>query len=189
MCRIHGLGVGILCLLFASGCLIVPVRTTTATRDPAGHKSKLPQLSLVPGQTTRADVEAKYSQFAVDSGIPSLFWARFSKSSWALLAGFGGYGAGSASAERVWGNQNQLVNFDPDGMLLSSEIVPDKNLSARLAALVQERRFAALELSPPITVTGQNMAGNVVDLQLSAKGMTITRFRPSRVAPKRPPLV
>lgn len=83
-------GLALLCVLPAAGCIVVPVRTKTVIQNPAGHKEPFPQLAIVPGRTTREQVEEQYKSFAVDSGAPNLFWGRFRKSSWAVFVGVGG---------------------------------------------------------------------------------------------------
>ena len=138
----------VVCALFLFACAIVPVKTTTAIKGSAGQKARLPAEALIPGETTRDQVEVRYKTFAVESGIPSLFWGRFQKSNWAVVAtGFFGV---LADAQRVWGGYNLLASFDANGTLKSYEIIPDKELLARFVAMRHEARFPTLDFLQPI---------------------------------------
>jgi hypothetical protein len=147
-CRLGVLSTLLFCALFLSACAIVPVKTTTAIKDPAGQKTRLPAETLIPGETTRDQVEARYKAFAVNSGMPSLFWGRFQKSSWAVVAS--GFFGVLADAQRVWGGYNLLASFDANGTLKSFETIPDKELLARFAAMRHEPSFPALNFLQPI---------------------------------------
>ena len=120
------------CVFLATGC-IIPVRTTTAVQNLTGQKQPLPKEAIVPGRTTREQIEQEYKSFAIDSGAPSLLWGRFRKSQWAVLWGVcARYGApGCAGADCAWGTYNLLVSFDSEGHVKTSETVRDKELVDR----------------------------------------------------------
>ena len=129
-------------LLFLAGC--VPTRGRPLIRTTSGKDAVLAAQAPSLGQSTREDVEARYHAFAVDSGVPNLYWARFIESRW-LVAGM--YGA-----TRVWNAHNILVRFDETGLVRTEEEVPDHDLAARFASMQKAEGFPPLDLSTPLQV-------------------------------------
>lgn len=190
MTRIHRLrasvmlSVVLLGSMTATGCVVLPVRTKTRIEGPAGTKQELPSRVLVPGATTRAEVEEWYREFAVEPGVPNLFWGRFRKSSWALLFAVGGYGSGAAGGGRTWGVYNLLVTFDSGGLVRSSALVPEKELQARLAEAAAEAAAPPLDLSQPLSI--ENLAPDssdrvrAIELTLTDTGLAVLKYPPWR---------
>ena len=193
----------LLCIVLISACIVVPVRTPTVTQNPTGQKDKLPTLAFVPGKTTRAQVEDQYKTFAVDSGAPNLYWARFRQSKWAVFyAAGGGYNAVGGGG-RTWGTYNLLVLFDSDGNVKSSEIRRDKELLDRLQMLCKDQQFPALDLQEPITLkVDLNQRSDIfsssawdqarhrgilwIELRLSETEMIVTMHKQDRIVHKQP---
>ncbi len=180
----------VLCVLVIAGCFVIPVRTRTVTQDPAGQKQSLPKLLITPGTTTRQQVEQEYKAFSIDTGTPNLFWGRFRKSAWYVVAGVG---TGPGTAGRTWGTFNLLVRFDPDGNVKTSEVVHDKELVKHFVAMSDGNEFAALDFSKPICVGGVEGPLTIapetyVDLQLSASDVVITRQKPNTRSKREPKL-
>jgi len=152
----------------------VPVGTPTVMKNPVGKTGTLPVAPVVPGETTREQMEAQYKAFAVDSGIQSLFWGRFRKSKWAVFGGI--YGVGAAGG-RLWGAYNLLATFDDSGTLKALETVPEDELLAKLVTMQKTQRFPVLDLSQPVLVSGMTNfpRGETIDLQLSAHEVVITK--------------
>lgn len=193
----------LLCGALVSACIVVPVRTPTVTQNPIGQKDKLPTLALIPGQTTRAQVEDQYKTFAVDSGAPNLYWARFRQSRWAVFyAAGGGYNAVGGGG-RTWGTYNLLVLFDSNGNVKSSEIRRDKDLLDRLQTMCKDHQFPALDLTQPITLKlDLNQRSDVfsssawdqarrrgilwIELRLSETEMIVTMHKQDRIVHKQP---
>ena len=178
-----------------TGCLVLPIKTGTHIQNPTGEKDTLPKFAIVPGQTTRGQVEEQYKAFAVDSGVPNLFWARFRKSTWAMFWGVGGYGGAAAGGGRMWGAFNLLVRFDQNGTVASSDVVQDKDLLARLRSLCAEKDFPALDLSQPTHVNGVQVyvLNSPVEFQLTEGTIMVRRYLPDRKVHKRwvpqPPVI
>jgi hypothetical protein len=162
------------CAFSLVGCIPVPVRMTTVITDPSHQKQSLPDDPPIPGKTTRQQVEQQYEAFAVESGVPNLFWGRFRKSSWAL------------AADRVWSDHNVLVSFDSNGIVKSFDTVPDSELLDHLVSLCKAQAIPPLDLSTPVHIGGVAELNNRVDVQLFYTGLEVTRPRPSRNPPKRP---
>lgn len=196
-------GLALLCVLTAVGCIVVPVRTKTVIQNPAGLKEPFPKLAIVPGTTTREQVEEQYKSFAVDSGDPNLFWGRFRKSSWAVFVAVGGNGGAAGGGARTWGTYNLLVSFDSRGNVKTFEIVRDKELLDRLVRMYKEHDFSPLDLSQHVSVSGTlNQRSDIfapaawqqahspgtwwVDLQLSESGLIVTKHKPDRIVRKKP---
>lgn len=148
----------------------------TVITDPSLHQQSLPDDPPIPGKTTRQQVEQEYKVFAVESGVPNLFWGRFRKSSFAAPPATG----------RVWSVQNLLVSFDSNGIVKSFDIVPDTKLLDHLASLYKAQAIPSLDLSTPVPIGGEAEFHYHVDVQLSSAGLEVTRPRPSRNPPKRP---
>ena len=135
----------ILCLLAAGGCIIVPpTRVTTSIKTVGGTTARLAPPAEV-GKSTRQQVEEQYRVFAVDSGIPKLFWARYMQSKWYVAIAPG-------PATRVWKTQNILVTFDEDERVKTFEVVPDDGLLPRLKELQSWGAIAPLDISSPIPI-------------------------------------
>src|SRR5215469_6634127 len=75
-----------------SGCLVVPIKMRTIDQTEAGKRTAEPATDIVPGVTTREQVEQKFHDIAVDSGDPQLFLGQFRKSGWAIVYAAGGPG-------------------------------------------------------------------------------------------------
>jgi hypothetical protein len=164
-----------------SGC-VVPVRMKNRVEGPAGRKEGLPKEILVPGTTTRQEVEERYKGFAVDTGIPNLFWGRFRESSWAVVYGVAGYGGGAAGGGRKWNVRNLLVAFNEDGTVRDSAAVADEEFQDRLSALVAELAAPPMDLSQPVKVGGlppepREVGAGTIDLELTSVGLVVTRYR------------
>jgi hypothetical protein len=169
------------CVLFLTGCVVVPVKAPTVITNPSGQKTLLPSETMIPGETTREQVEARYKAFGVDCGIPNFFWGRFQKSNWAIA----GATYGGAGAFRMWGGHNLLASFDGNGTLKTSETVPDKELPARFAAMRKELSFPALDIRQPIIfeVTPEFPWILPAEIQISATDLLVTMDR--QISPKR----
>jgi hypothetical protein len=122
-------------LLAISGCVIVPTRLPTQTRDTSGQSRKIDLTFLKPGVTTREEVGKTLASIDAQVDRADLFWGRWESSTW----GYGGFvalpGAGGAGGARVWGSQNLLVSFDQKGLVKSWVVVDDKKLDQQLDAL------------------------------------------------------
>lgn len=155
---------------------MLPVRMKTVITDQAHNQQSLPDDPPIPGKTTRQQVEQEYKAFAIDSGVPNLFWGRFRKSSWAAPPATG----------RVWSIENLLVTFDSNGIVKSFDTVSDTKLLERVASLCKAQAIPPLDLSTPIHIGGVAEFDYRVDLRLLSTGLEVTRPRPSRNPPKRP---
>lgn len=140
-----------------------------SVRTPSGLHERLPTETPVIGKTTRQQVQAQYHAFAVESGLPDLFWGRFRKSRW-------------LNFERVWDTYNLLILFDSSGLVKSCDTVPEEKLIDRFGAMYKKQSFPTLDLSQPINVSGLSAYVPVqlhqttavpVNLQLSSGGMLV----------------
>jgi hypothetical protein len=184
-----------LSVISTTGCLVLPIKTGTHIQNPTGGKDKLPKFAIVPGQTTREEVEQQYQAFRMDSGVPNLFWARFRKSTWAMVWAVGGYGGATGGGGRMWGTFNLMVRFDENGKVVASDLVQDKELLAHLQTLCTEKNFPTLDLSQPARVGGEQayLPGAPVELQLLPDSVVIKKSLPDRKVHKRwvpqPPVI
>ena len=185
----------LLSTLFTTGCLVLPIKTGTHIQNPSGEKDKLPKFAIVPGQTTREEVEQQYWAFRTDSGVPNLFWARFRKSTWAMVWAVGGYGGATGGGGRMWGSFNLLVRFDENGKVVASDLVQDKDLLARLQTFCAQKDFPTLDLSQPVQVNGEQVYvfNEPVEFQLTENTVVVRRYLPNRKVHKRwvpqPPVI
>ena len=155
-------------------CIPLPVRMKTVVTDQAHKQQSLPDDPPIPGKTTRQQVEQEYKAFAVDSGVPNLFWGRFRKSSWAV------------PPDRVWSIENLLVSFDSNGIVKSFDTVSDTKLLEQIARLCKAQAIPPLDLSTPVHIGGVAELNYRVDVQLFYTGLEVTMPRPSRNPPKKP---
>lgn len=171
----------------STACVVLPMRVTTRVETPDRAKHDLPKQPIVPGTTTRQDVEQWYREFAVDSGVPSLFWGRFRKSTWAVVWAFidpfdGPYDMTTGGAGRRWGVHNLLVTFDSSGVVKSSAVVPEKELQTRLARAAIEAAAPPLDLSQPLLVeeivpdSSDKIRG--IEVELNDSGLTVSKYPP-----------
>ncbi len=164
-----------------SGC-VVPIKMKNRVEGPAGAKVGLSKEALIPGTTTRQDVEQRYKDFAVDTGIPNLFWGRFRESSWAVIWGVAGSGGGGAAGGgRKWNVRNLLVAFNDDGTVRSAEVVPDEEIQDRLVKAVAALAAPSQDLSQPVKVRGlppepREVGAGTIELELTPAGVVVTKY-------------
>jgi len=144
---------------------------------PSGLKERLPAEAPVIGRTTRKQVEEQYKAFAVESGLPNLFWGRYRKSRWEVL---------QEPGLRAWYTYNLLMSFDENGVVSTCDTIPEDKLLNRFEAIAKERGFPALNLSQPIKVSGRALLWHAsVELQLSDSGMSVTMLSSDPVSSER----
>jgi hypothetical protein len=80
--RVYSPVFSVMPVFIVRGVIVPPTRVTTAIKTTSGQKMGMPPLALEPGKSTRQQVESQYRAFAVDSGVPNLFWARYLESRW-----------------------------------------------------------------------------------------------------------
>jgi hypothetical protein len=132
-----------------SGCVVVPVKMKTRVEGPAGKQGALPKDDLVPGVTTRREVEERYRTFRVDTGVPDLYWARYRKSGWGVFVA--AYGAGGDHG-RLWTLSNLIVTFDAAGTVKTSSAVKDEGLEPQMTLALFDLSAPLLDISQPIPV-------------------------------------
>ncbi len=180
------MGSTLLCLavlgaMAGPGC-VVPVKMKNRVEGPAGAKVGLPKEALVPGTTTRQEVEERYRDFAVDTGIPNLFWGRFRESGWAVIWGVAGAGGGGAAGgRRKWNVRNLLVTFNEDDTVRSSEAVLDEEIQDHLVKAVAVLAAPSLDLSQPVKVSGlppepREVGAGTIELALTPAGVVVTKY-------------
>jgi hypothetical protein len=173
-----------------SGC-VVPVKMKNRIEGPAGTKEGLSKEVLVPGTTTRREVEERYKGFAVDTGIPNLFWGRFRQSSWAVVFGVAGYAGAATGGGRKWNVRNLLITFDDDGTVRSSEVVLDEEFQDRWMTSLAELAAPPLDLSRTVKIDGLppdlGTYAPTIDPELTSSGVVVTSH-PYWISKKAPPL-
>lgn len=182
------------CALAVTGC-IVPVPLKVATTTPAGQKLVVPSAPPVPGKTTRKDVEDQYRDFAVESGVPNLFWGQFQESTGGVYWLIAGYGGAEGGGGRVWNKYNILATFDESGTVKSFAQVQDSGIIAQLTQMQKEGIFPPLDVSSPVELEGLqllvDMNGNVsqamIRIELSPTEMKVVIQRNPLVTAKKPP--
>lgn len=182
----------------SSACVILPMRLTTRIEGPDRTKQKLPKSAIVPGKTTRQEVEAGYKGISVETGIPNLFWGRYRKSSWGVaVAGINPLGGSNdwltdAYSGRLWGMHNLLVTFDANGVVASAATVPEKDLHRRLMGMAGDLAAPPLELSSPMLLEDVfpdvGDQGGRIEIELNDAGLSVTRYPPHASPDVPPPL-
>ena len=172
------LAVALLGGMTAAGCVVVPIRMRTRVEAPKGTAHELSKKDLIPGKTTRQDVEAKYSAAEVGTDVPGLFWGRFRKSSWAFAA-FTLLPAPYATGGRMWGISNLIVTFDENGSVRDSFVVSERDLHRPLARALAEVSAPSLGWESPLSIHGlepdSEESGRSVDLELTSAGAVVTK--------------
>src|SRR5205807_3370126 len=80
-----------------------------------------------------------------------LFWGRWVSSSWGVgVMGPTAMGAPAVGGGRMWGNHNVLIEFDEQGLVQRSQVVPDEDLNGQLQQWLERMKEAPLDLSTPI---------------------------------------
>ncbi|PYV79110.1 MAG: hypothetical protein DMG93_21395, partial [Acidobacteria bacterium] len=104
-------------ILVSSGCVIVPVRLPTQTKDISGNVQNLDFTFLKAGSTARDEVAKKLTPIDTHTSQADFFWGRWESSKWAV-GGFAGLGYGAvAGGGRVWGARNIFVSIDQNGIV------------------------------------------------------------------------
>ena len=131
--------------LLLAGCFPLPVRFPTRTTDG----TKPIDLSfLKTGSTTRDEVTSKLT--SVDTGTKEdFFWGRVrvSKYRTIVMVGYVPIGPG----DRMWGAENLLISYDPNGVVKSSVIVSDTHLLPQLDIL-DAAAVMPFALTSPVSV-------------------------------------
>ncbi len=165
------------------GCVPVAFPMTTRIEDPAGAKKSLPAEPIVPGRTTRREIEERYRPFTVETGIPGLYWGRFRRSTWGgALVGFPTVGG------RSWSVANVLVSFGPDGTARRSMVVGEKELLANMTEMVADTDAPAPDRFGTMALEGQSADlkgpdgrprtfAETVEVALTEGGVAVTRYR------------
>jgi hypothetical protein len=130
-----------LAILFSltPGCVVVPVRVPTQTRDVSGKVHPIDFSFLKSGSTTREEVMRNLT--AIDTGVKqaNFFWGRWDNSRWRSTA----VGFVPPEGERIWRARNLLIAFDANGIVNNWIVLNDKQLDEQLD------RFAPVETIPP----------------------------------------
>jgi hypothetical protein len=165
------------------GCVPVAFPMTTRIEDPAGAKKSLPAEPIVPGRTTRREIEERYRPFTVETGIPGLYWGRFRRSTWG--GGLVGFPTGGA---RAWSVANVLVSFGPDGTARRSVDVGEKQLLTNMTEMLAESAAPASGRFQTTALEGQSADhegpdgrprtfAEKVEVALTESGVAVTRYR------------
>lgn len=134
------------CLFGTFGCVAVPVRMPTQTRDVSGKPLELDLAFLKSGSTTRDEVTKRLS--AIDTGVnqTSWFWGRWDSSKWRTTA----VGFVPPEGERVWRAHNLLIQFDQNSVVKSWVVAGDKELARQLDVFDPAATDSPLDLSTPL---------------------------------------
>jgi len=123
---------GHILLLGLSGCIIVPVRLTTQTKDLSGTAQKLDFAFLKERSTTRDEVNRALAEIDTHADQGGFFWGRWESSKWGLGGGAIGPGFLDIAGSRIWGARNIFISFDEKGTVASWTVVDDKKLFHQL---------------------------------------------------------
>lgn len=145
------------CLLLTS--CFVPYRTDRSNIGVAGIGAQPVDLNfLEPGLTSRDEVLSKLA--FMNAGVKSerIFWGRWSESKWAYVwFAAGGYNAAGGSG-RMWHRSNIILQFNENGVLQQSSIVPDKQIETMLARSLQHH--SPLDLTTPASIDVEHVTFN-----------------------------
>lgn len=171
----------LLAALAMSACVPVAFPTTTRIEDKWRKEKKLPAAPIVPGRTTRAEVEDRYAAFTIETGIPDLYWARFRRSTWG--GGVVGYPTGGG---RAWSVANVLVSFGPDGTARRSVDAGEKQLLPDMIGMLAESAVPSAGGFEPVAIEGWSTElkgpdgrprafSDAVGVDLTERGVVVTR--------------
>src|SRR4051812_39834797 len=138
-------------LLVLSGCVIVPVRLPTQTKDISGKVQKLDFTFLKAGSTTKDEVNKNLAPIDAQANEPGFFWGRWESSKWGYGAMVAGEMTPSVGGGRVWGARNLFVSFDQKSVVTTWAVVDDKKLFHQLD--LQEQ--VANSLTAPLPLVRQ----------------------------------
>lgn len=152
------------CLLLGCiGATPLPKRT----RTPSGTEVKNVDLSFIhPGQTSRAEVQAKLR--IIDTGYEGdhYFLGRWSSSTWGgWIVGTGTCCGTEVSGGRVWKTGNLLVEFDDQGIVKTVEPFSD-GIALRVLTRVAENTPVDLDSPLEMTVNYWKNASKAVPAKL-----------------------
>jgi hypothetical protein len=185
--------------LTMSACVPVAFPTTTRIEDQSRAERKLPAAPIVPGLTTRAEVEERYAAFTVETGIPNLYWGRFRRSTWG-----GGVVGVPTGGGRAWSVANVLVSFGPDGRARRSADAGEKQLLPTMTEMLVETGAPSPGRFESVVIEGQSRElkgpdgrprtfSNPVAVGLTEHGVVVTRHpwqeTPGGGRARRPPTV
>lgn len=179
--RLMALAPVLLAALATSGCVPFAVPATTRIEDRRHAERKLPAAPIVPGRTTRSEVESRYAAFTLDTGIPNLYWARFRRSTWG--GGVVGFPTGGG---RAWSVANVLVSFGPDGTARRSVDAGEKQLLSNMTRMLAELAAPSPGPFEPTLIEGRSSDlrgpdgrdrafSNAVGVELTGRGVVVTR--------------
>jgi hypothetical protein len=119
-------------ILFLSACVPVPVRMPPTVKGPAGAPvGTSPDYSFIsPHQTTREEVFRRLGWTDVGLNDSRLFWGRWDTSAKGRSEIMIFPQLGTAGKNRVWISHNILVEFDENGVVVTSREVEDKSLTS-----------------------------------------------------------
>jgi len=140
-----------ICLMAVPGCVPVPIRVPTQTRDASGKLQQLDFTFLKSGLTTRDEVTKNLA--AINTGVheSNFFWGRWDISKWRTTM----VGYVPPDSKRIWREHNLLIQFDPNGVVKTWVVVGDKNLDHQLDVLDPAAADPPLDLSAPLRLNAR----------------------------------
>lgn len=141
--------IALLCA-FCCGCLAVPIRVPTKTRNISGATGKKLDLNFIKvGTTTREEVGQKLGW--IDTGLKEdrIFIGRWADSSWGVAWAAGGGYSAEAGWSRAWTTHNLVLDFDEKGVVQQMSFFPDKDLLMAISARASKDLSHSLDLSTP----------------------------------------
>ncbi len=141
---------------FSSGCVAVPTRVPTKTRNISGDLGKKLDLDFIQvGSTKREEVGQKLGW--IDTGLKDdrLFLGRWADSSWGVAWAAVGEIPAVGVSNRGWTTHNLLLDFDEKGVVRQMSVVPDKDILRTLSKWVSEDSSGSLDLSTPIKLPAE----------------------------------
>ena len=136
--RLISLAFAAISLALLPSCLVAPVPLASKTSAPPEIK-RIDLKFLQPSVTTKSEFMQKMGWSDTGAGDDTFFIGRWSSSSYALVWAVGAYYYGAAGGDRVWTTQTLIAEFDSEGILQSSRVVPDRELVAALRKIAQRQ--------------------------------------------------
>jgi hypothetical protein len=138
--------------LLCSGCMVLPAAKTKSPIGASGvPPGKLDLKFIQPGSTQRAEIFERLS--ALDSGCSNnqFFWGRWSTRSVDVVWVSSNVPESWPGTVHGYSIHNLLVEFDSQGVVQSSRVIPDDKIIAELHALQVKTNTPPTDFSKPLS--------------------------------------
>ena len=165
----------------AQMAVVLPVPLRTQRQTPTGDTVAFNgDVSFIhPGSTTYEEIARTLAEVSFMTEDRRLFWGRWHQSRrWGVFTGFAAGEGGAGKTFRYWRDVNLLIEFDQNGIVERSRVLPDEKMLGALWLWVKAHR-EPLALPSPITLpmlyvrNAESDPGTAAQLQLGAHSVKL----------------